>query len=165
MAIEAPFKVFTKSIDVKIFIISIHFHFCIFFYISIFISPFPFAFPATWLKRDSNTGNFLWILRNFLEQLFWRPSANDCFYNCQLLFHETHQNNPRDLFRTQSVIYRAFWENDQLWKLLTVFVKSSISDGWLRFECIFEPLFCLAVREKWGWNDYVFDKNWGELTK
>ena len=28
--------------------------------------------PATLLKRDSNTGVFLWILRNFQEHLFYR---------------------------------------------------------------------------------------------
>ena len=31
------------------------------------------------LKRDSNTGVFLWILRNFYGHLFWRTSANGCF--------------------------------------------------------------------------------------
>ena len=34
---------------------------------------------TTFLKRDSNTGVFLWILRNFLENLFWRTYANGCF--------------------------------------------------------------------------------------
>ena len=34
--------------------------------------------PATSLKRDSNTGVFLRILRNVLKNLFWRTSANDC---------------------------------------------------------------------------------------
>ena len=31
------------------------------------------------LKRDSNTGVFLWILRNFSEYLFWRTFANGYF--------------------------------------------------------------------------------------
>ena len=31
------------------------------------------------LKGDSNTGAFLWNLRNFQERLFWRKSAKDCF--------------------------------------------------------------------------------------
>ena len=31
------------------------------------------------LKGDSNTGAFLWNLRNFQEHLFWRKSAKDCF--------------------------------------------------------------------------------------
>ena len=34
--------------------------------------------PATLLKRDSKTGAFLWILRNFSEHLFWRTSVNGC---------------------------------------------------------------------------------------
>ena len=33
--------------------------------------------PETLLKRDTNTGVFLW---NFSEHLFWRTSAKDCFY-------------------------------------------------------------------------------------
>ena len=36
--------------------------------------------PAT-LLRGSNTNVFLWILRNFLEHLFWRTFENDCFLN------------------------------------------------------------------------------------
>ena len=34
---------------------------------------------VTLLKRDSNTGVFLWNLQNFWEQLFWRTSTNDYF--------------------------------------------------------------------------------------
>ena len=34
----------------------------------------------TLLKRDSNTGAVLRILRNFYEQLLWRTSANGCFW-------------------------------------------------------------------------------------
>ena len=36
--------------------------------------------PATLLKRDSNKGVFLWILPNFYEHVFWRTSANGCFW-------------------------------------------------------------------------------------
>ena len=36
--------------------------------------------PATLLKRDPNTGVFFWILRSFLEHLFWRTSVNGCFW-------------------------------------------------------------------------------------
>ena len=35
--------------------------------------------PATLLKRDYNTGVFLWIQSNFQECLFWRISTNGCF--------------------------------------------------------------------------------------
>ena len=32
------------------------------------------------LKRDSNSGVFQWNLWSFLEHLFWRTSADDCFW-------------------------------------------------------------------------------------
>ena len=35
--------------------------------------------PATLLNRGCNTGDFLLILRNFSEHLFWRTSVNGCF--------------------------------------------------------------------------------------
>ena len=35
---------------------------------------------ATLLRRDSSTGDFLWILRNSQEQLFQRKSPDDCFW-------------------------------------------------------------------------------------
>ena len=35
--------------------------------------------PGYLLKRDPNTGVFLWTLRNFYEHLCWSTSANDCF--------------------------------------------------------------------------------------
>ena len=37
--------------------------------------------PTTLLNRDSNTGVFLWKLWNFKKHLFWRASANGCFYS------------------------------------------------------------------------------------
>ena len=40
--------------------------------------------PQTLLKRDSNTDTFLWILQNFHKHLFWKTSANDCFYKFQI---------------------------------------------------------------------------------
>ena len=48
------------------------------------------------LKRDSNTGAFLWNLRNFQEHLFWRTSANDCF--CRGFDIKTSLNT-YDIFR------------------------------------------------------------------
>ena len=35
--------------------------------------------PATLFKRDFNTGVFLWILRNFYEQLFLQNASGGCF--------------------------------------------------------------------------------------
>ena len=45
---------------------------------------------ASLLKRDSNAGVFLWILQKFQDHLFWRTSANDCFFN--------YQNDPSSSF-------------------------------------------------------------------
>ena len=36
---------------------------------------------ATILKSNSSTGVFLWTLPNFKEHLFWKTSANGCFWN------------------------------------------------------------------------------------
>ena len=44
---------------------------------------------ATLLKRDSNTGFFLWILRIIQEQLFCRGSMNGWFWNTSCLFKNT----------------------------------------------------------------------------
>ena len=38
---------------------------------------------CNFIKRYSNTGVFLWNLRNFQENLFWRTSVNDCFWSSQ----------------------------------------------------------------------------------
>ena len=37
--------------------------------------------PATLLKRDSNTGVFLWNLWNFLEHLFLQNASSGCFWS------------------------------------------------------------------------------------
>ena len=39
---------------------------------------------ASFIKRDCNTSAFLWSLRNFLEHLFSRTSANGCFWWCSI---------------------------------------------------------------------------------
>ena len=46
---------------------------------SFFLIKLQVFWPATLLKRGSNTSVFLWILRNFQEYLLWRTSANGCF--------------------------------------------------------------------------------------
>ena len=40
-------------------------------------------------KRDPDTGVFLWILRNFSEQLFYRTPPGDCFF-LQMIAHSNH---------------------------------------------------------------------------
>ena len=46
--------------------------------------------PATLLKKRSNTGVFLLILRNFWEYLFQRTHSGDCF--CKTFLHGWSQN-------------------------------------------------------------------------
>ena len=38
-----------------------------------------------WDYRDSSTGVFLWILRNFYKHLFCRTSRNSCFWNVNII--------------------------------------------------------------------------------
>ena len=45
--------------------------------------------PVTLLKRDYNSNVFIWILRNFQEHLFWRTSANGCFWGSLNPLHVT----------------------------------------------------------------------------
>ena len=47
---------------------------------SLFINKFAILQSASYLKRDSNASAFLWNLQNFKKRLFWRTSANDCFW-------------------------------------------------------------------------------------
>ena len=48
-------------------------------YWSLFLIKLQTFRPAASLRRDSNTGFFLWNFWNFSEHLFWRTSANNCF--------------------------------------------------------------------------------------
>ena len=73
-------KVFYKKAVLKNFAIFTGKHLCW----SVFFIKWQNFSPATLLKRDSNTGLFLWVLRNFKEHLFWRISANCCFYIFQV---------------------------------------------------------------------------------
>ena len=47
---------------------------------SLFLIKFQAFRPATLLRRDSNTGVFLWILQNFYELLSYKTSANGRFW-------------------------------------------------------------------------------------
>ena len=48
--------------------------------------------PAALLKRGSDKGVFMKILRNFLEHLFYRKLLGDCFWKCLVAIHymESH---------------------------------------------------------------------------
>ena len=48
---------------------------------SLFLIQLQSSSPATILKSNSSTGVFLWTLQNFKQHLFWKTSANGCFWN------------------------------------------------------------------------------------
>ena len=47
---------------------------------SLFLIKLQAFSPASLLKRDSNTGVFMCILRIFKKHLFWKTYANGCFW-------------------------------------------------------------------------------------
>ena len=65
--------------------------------------------PAAILKRDYKTVAFLWILGNFQKPLFWRTSANNCFYDFKKIRVETQQHKKgvciynRETFRAKVI--------------------------------------------------------------
>ena len=52
-------------------------------YQSIFLNKVSGLRPANLLKRDSRTGAFLWILRNFSEHLFLRNTSGGCLWKTE----------------------------------------------------------------------------------
>ena len=75
------------------------------FGISFLIKMQAFRAPAL-LKRDSNTDAFLRTLRNFYEHLFWRTSANGCFWDFHLNIY---------LYEQIKTKQKPF-ENSAIWK-------------------------------------------------
>ena len=74
---------------------------------SVFLIKLQAFKSTTLLKRDSNTGVFLWILRNFQEHLFYKTSANDFFWmeSCSRFFHK------RNSQWTTSLKHFEVWES------------------------------------------------------
>ena len=82
---------FFKKIVLKYFVIFTGKHLCW----SLLLIKLHAWRPPTLLKRDSNTGSFLWILRNFYEQLFLQNTSDGCFisskfYSDYSLFRRYH---------------------------------------------------------------------------
>ena len=72
---------------------------------------------CNFIKRESNTGVFLWIFRNFLEHPFRRTSAtNGCFYF--FLISETNQLVINTIFFINQVNFRNFRRHKLSLKLL-----------------------------------------------
>ena len=68
---KKPADVISKKYVLKIFVNFTGRH----LFWSLFLVKLQVWRPATLLKSGSNTGVFLWNLRNFWEHLFWRTSA------------------------------------------------------------------------------------------
>ena len=81
LCLEAPTRGVIKKAVLKNFAIFRRKH----LYCSLFLIKLQTFRPVTLLKRDSNTGVFLWILRNFYKHLFCRTLANGCFCLLYLL--------------------------------------------------------------------------------
>ena len=61
--------------------------------------------PATLLKkRDSGTGVFLWIFRNFYERLLYRTPLGDCFWNA-LIRKEANENAEQSYFSKKVIVW------------------------------------------------------------
>ena len=66
----------------------------------------PFR-PATLLKRDSNTGVFLLILRHFQEHLFRRTLENDCL-RIKKNIHDAHHKSCWKSIHHESALQNCF---------------------------------------------------------
>ena len=64
------------------------------------------------LKRDSNAGDFLQVLRNFQEFLFYRTPLGDCFWIFFIrftVFFTTQLTNKNQVFAILNMFYHVFW--------------------------------------------------------
>ena len=96
---------------------------------SLFLIKLQAGRPATLLKRDSNTGFFLWNLPNFLENLIWRNTffmqntSNGCFWK----FHHRCSTNFCRSSHSQMFFKRGALKNfailtgkHQCWRLFLI---------------------------------------------
>ena len=81
----------TKRAVLKNFAIFRGKHLCM----SLFLKKLQAWRPATLLKRDSNTGAFPLNIANFLKTLFWRTSANACFWLYGVIYCHWQISDPR----------------------------------------------------------------------
>ena len=69
---------------------------------SIFFKKAAGLRAATWLKRDSGTGAFLWILKNFENHLFLQNNSGSCFVFIDFQCVK---------YSKWSRLYRVYWKN------------------------------------------------------
>ena len=88
---------------------------------SLFLNKVAALRPATLLKKDSRTSIFLWVLRNFLEHLFYGTPPGYCFF--------THREN---LCSTQFSTKTAGWlSRIKRVHMLEKCVSSNSKNKWL----------------------------------
>ena len=134
------------KIDVlKNFVISTGKHLCW----SLFLIKLQAFSPASSLKRDYNAGFFLWILRNFWEQIFYRTplaaasvTQNHLFYGSWTIYLSKVNHNLTQVFSRKRKIDRDV--NDVLKRgtLLSCCTLFIISIKFHLFMC-FVMEFCL----------------------
>ena len=125
---KQPPKVFYKKAVLKNFAIFTGKRLCL----SLFLIKLQDSSPAFLLKRDSNTGLFLWILRNFKEHLFWRTSANRYF----CLFQVNSLKHLKKIHSKSKVI-------EQIWKYFapwTSYEKKSLKCAIMNFHIFMRKL-------------------------
>ena len=89
--------------------------------------------PTTLLKKDSSTGVFLRILRDFLEHLFYRTPLVDCFYSFILLSRDAsifciislQFKHIKYIKCVRISDFRRFFWQDWVWKLKQLRFKRS----------------------------------------
>ena len=62
-----------------------------------------------WLRSDSNTGVFLWNLRNFSKRIFLQNTSGGCFWSLPFtITNKTHAQIPLIRYETKSEFFLGF---------------------------------------------------------
>ena len=85
---------------------------------NLFVIQLQSSSPATILKSNSSTGVFLWTLPNFKEHLFWKTSANGCFWNLMKVFFDSWNRH----YHSELVTKNIFQVHLQLWNCNNIVV-------------------------------------------
>ena len=89
--LEATISVLLKKVVLTNFVIFTGEHLCW----SLLFNKIAGVQACNFVKKDFNTGVFLWILRNFPEHIFWKTLSNGCFSPFSLrLVSGIHLNKP-----------------------------------------------------------------------
>ena len=103
-------------------------------------------------KRDSSTGIFLWILRNFTKHLFWRTSANSdfcmlwCTFSTLYYFHRCNLSKTT-LLHQHKVNLNLVITRTKSNKESITFVKKWMCDHKSKRTCKFSTQNCKIFRE------------------